>query len=94
MGKGIGRIYKYEQRSWPKISSNTTFVLQQHSDTYIQTLRNSASNVSMGENYLSLAGLDKSTNHHGNIDINNYYYSQKHIENFISVLPFFVIQSS
>ena len=69
MGKGIGRIYEYDQRNCPYPSSNTTFVIPKNCGNYIQTQRNSYSDGSIVSHDLASAGLDQSTNHHGNIDV-------------------------
>ena len=50
MGKGIGRIYKYDQHTWPYPSPNTNFIIPPHFDTSIQTKRNSDYDASVGEN--------------------------------------------
>ena len=68
MGKGIGRIYKYDQRNWPYPYPNTTFFIPPSFGTSIQTQRNSDSYASVGAHYVSSSGLDKITNHHGNTD--------------------------
>ena len=51
--------------------SNATIVLPPNFDTYLQTQRNIASDASVGENDVSSAGLDQSTNHHYNTDSKN-----------------------
>ena len=68
MGKGIERIYKYDQQNWPYPSPNTIFVIPPHFDSYIKTQLNSASDASVVANDVASAGLDESTNHHGNTD--------------------------
>ena len=71
MGKGIVRIYKYDQQKCPCPSTNKTSVIPSRFDTSIKTQRNSSSDESVGENDLSSAVLDQSTNHHGNTDVND-----------------------
>ena len=71
MGKGIGRICKYEQRKCPYPYPNTTFVIPKFSGTSIHTQINSSSCDSMGEHDLAYARLYQSTNHHGNTDLND-----------------------
>ena len=70
-GKGIGRIYKYNQRNWPYPSPTTSFVIPQRSDTSIKTQQASASDASIGAHDLSPYGLYQSTNHHGNTVVND-----------------------
>ena len=69
--------YTYSAPSTPSYSykklnentdSNINFVIPQHFDNYIQTQRNSASDVSTGENDVAPSRLYQSTNHHGNTD--------------------------
>ena len=50
MGKVIGRIYKYDQHTWPYPSPNTNFIIPPNFDTSIQTKRNSDYDASVGEN--------------------------------------------
>ena len=69
--KVIGRIYKYDHRNWPYPYPNTTFAIPPRFDTSIQTQHNSASDASAGENYEASYGLDQSTNHYGNTDVND-----------------------
>ena len=52
MRKGIVRILKHDQRNWHYISPNTTFVIPQLSDNYIQTRRNSDYDASIGAHNL------------------------------------------
>ena len=66
MGKVFVRIYKYEQRNWPYPCPNTTFEIQQRSETSIQTKCNSAYDASVGAHDEEQAGLYQGTNHHGN----------------------------
>ena len=49
-GKGIVRIYKYDQKNCPYPSPNTNFVISPRFDTSIQTQRNSDSDDSVGAN--------------------------------------------
>ena len=58
MGKGIGRIYKYDQQNWPYPFPNTTFVITPYLNTSIQPQRNIASDASAGANDEVSAGLD------------------------------------
>ena len=67
MGKGISRIYKYNQRIFPYTSPNTTFFIPPGFGTSIQTQCNSYYDASVGANDLVPAVLDQSTNHHGNM---------------------------
>ena len=60
MGKGIGRIYKYDQRNWTYPSPNTTLIITPNFDTSIQNLRYSASDASTGANDETSYGLDTS----------------------------------
>ena len=76
MGKGIGRIYKYDQRNCPYPSPNNIFFILQHYETYIQTQCTSSSNASVGEHDLASSGLYQIINHRGNTDVNNNYDSQ------------------
>ena len=71
IGKGIGRIYKYDHQKWPHPHPNTTFVLPQRSDNSIQTQRNILSDASVGEYALESSVLDQNTIHHGNTDVND-----------------------
>ena len=71
MGKGIGCIYKYDQRNWPYPSPNTNFIIPPCFDVYIQTQRKSSSDAYEDENYVASSGLDQSTNHCGNTDVND-----------------------
>ena len=75
-GKRIGRIYEYDHWNWHYPSPNTTFAIPPRFDTSIQTQHNSASNASAGENYEASDGLDQSTSHYGNTDVNNNDYSK------------------
>ena len=68
MGKGIGSIYKYDQRIWPYPYPNNTFVTPQPSDTSIQTQHKSDFDASVGAHNVASAGLYQSTNNHGNTD--------------------------
>ena len=56
MGKGIERIYKYDQQNWPYPSPNTTFAISPRFHTSITTQRNSAYDASMDENGEASAG--------------------------------------
>ena len=58
MGKGIGRIYKYDQRNWPYPYPNTTFVIPQCSDTSIKPKKNSAYDAYVGGHDLESSVLD------------------------------------
>ena len=71
MGKGISRIYKYDQQNWPYPSPNTTFVITEYHDASIKNQRNSVSDSSLRSHEISAAVLDQSTNHHGNTGVNN-----------------------
>ena len=53
MDKGIVRVCKDDQRNWPYPSQNTTLVIPLHFDTYLQTQHNSASDASIGANYVA-----------------------------------------
>ena len=75
-GKGISCVYKYDHRNRPYLSQKQTLVIPQHSETYIQTQQTSASDASVGAHALTSSGLDQSTNHHGNTDVNNNCDSQ------------------
>ena len=57
-GKGIGRIYKYNQRNWPYPSPTTSFVIPQRSDTSIKTQYNFFSDASVGAHDVASSGLD------------------------------------
>ena len=76
MGKGIVRIYKYDQQNYPYSYPTTTSVIPPRFDTSIQTQCSSASDTSTGENDVALTGLDQNTNHHGNTDSKDNYDSQ------------------
>ena len=76
IGKGIVRIYKYEQRKWPYLSTNNTIRIRPHFDTSIQTQFNSDSDASEGSNYMVSSGLYQSTNHHINTDGKDNDHSQ------------------
>ena len=69
--KAIDLIYKYDQRSWPYPSPNTTFVVPPCSDTSIQNQDKSDYDASMGENDVACARLHRNTNHDGNTDGKN-----------------------
>ena len=49
MGKGIGLIYKYDQRNCSYPYLNTKYFIPPRYDTSIKTKRNSASDASVGE---------------------------------------------
>ena len=67
MGKVIFRIYKYDQRNFPYPYPNNNLVVPPCFDTYIQTQRNSAYDVSLGANDVASDELYQSLNHHGNV---------------------------
>ena len=71
MGKGIDRIYKYDQQNWLYTSLNTTFVLPQFYENYIQTQRTSAFFASMGAHALLYYLSNQSNIHNGNTDVEN-----------------------
>ena len=70
-GKGIVCIHKYDQCIWTFPPPNTNFVIPQRSDTSIQTQYKSNSDASVDAHAVASYGLDQSTNHHGNTDVNN-----------------------
>ena len=70
MVKGIIHIYKYDHMNWPNPPPNTTFIISQNSVTSIPNQRNSASDASVDVHDVASSGLDQSTNHHGNMDVN------------------------
>ena len=76
MGKVIGHIYKYDRRNWPYPLPNTPFVMLQNFETCIKTQHTSAYDAYVGAHALAYSGLDQSTNHHGNTDVNNNCDSQ------------------
>ena len=61
-----------------KTDSNTTFLIPSRFDLSIQTQCNSDSDDSAGANDVASAVLDKSTNHHGNNDVNDNEDSQSY----------------
>ena len=75
-GKGISRIYKYDQQNCHYPSPNTTFVLPQSSKNSIQNQRIDSSDAYVGANDLDYSVLDQIPNHHGNTDVNNTDKSQ------------------
>ena len=50
MGKGIGHIYKYDQRNWSYPSPNNTFIIPPHFYISIKTQCNSSYGASVGAN--------------------------------------------
>ena len=76
MGKLISSIYKYDKLNWPYPSTNTTFVIPQHSETYIQTQLTSDYYASVGAHALTSSELYQITNNHGNTDVKDNYDSQ------------------
>ena len=76
MGKGIGPIYKYDQRNLSYPSPNTTFVLTQLSDCYIQNQHTITSDASVGAHSLASSVSYQSTSHQDNTDVNDYDDSQ------------------
>ena len=69
-GRGIRRIYKYDQRNLPYPYPSTTFVIPPCFDTYMQNQRNSAYDASTGANDEATYLLDQRTNHHVHTDFN------------------------
>ena len=63
---GNGRFYKYCHRNWPYPYTKNNFATPPGFYTSIKPQRNSDSDDSMGENDVTLSGLYKSTNNHGN----------------------------
>ena len=57
MGKGISRIYIYDQRNCVYTSANNHVVIPQHYDTSIKTQHNSAFDDSVTANYVASYGL-------------------------------------
>ena len=53
IGKGIGRIYKYDQQNWPYPPPNTTVLIPQRSDNFKETQLNSPSNAAVGAHNLA-----------------------------------------
>ena len=76
MGKGIVRIYKYDQQNWPYPSPNTNFGVPQRFDNSIQTQHNSDSGASLGAHDVASSVLDQCTNHHINTDAKDNDYLQ------------------
>ena len=76
MGKLISSIYKYDKLNWTYPSTNTTFFIPQHSETYIQTQLTSAYYASVGAHALTSSELYQITNNHGNTDVKDNYDSQ------------------
>ena len=68
MYKETRHIYKYDQRIWPYLSPNTTFIMPTFFDRYIQTQRNNAHDASVGGNDVASSGLDQSINHRVNME--------------------------
>ena len=58
MGKGIVRIYKYDQQKCPCPSTNKTSVIPSRFDTSIKTQCNSDSDAYMSENDVAPSRLD------------------------------------
>ena len=94
IGKGIGHIYKHDQRNWPYPYPNTNFSIPTCSDTTIKNQLNNDYGVSVGENYVSSAGLDQITHHHGNTDLKIIMILShlRHLGKIVAVLNFLVIQ--
>ena len=70
-GKVIGSTYKYGQQNWPYLYPNNDFLIPQLFENYIQTQCTSDYDAYVGTHALVYYGLDKSTNHHSNTDVNN-----------------------
>ena len=62
--------YSYDRLN-ENSDSSTNVVLPPRCDTYIKTQCNSSPDAYVGSNYVSSAGLDQSTNHHGTTDGND-----------------------
>ena len=75
-GKGIGRIYKYDQQNWTYGYPNTNFVIPPCYDTYIQTQLNIFSDSYVDANYVSSCGLDQNIYHNVNTDVKDNYDSK------------------
>ena len=69
MGKGIGRIYKYDQWNCPYQTPNNNFFIPQHYDNSIQSQYKITLDVSVGAHDVASYGWDQSTNYHDNTDV-------------------------
>ena len=71
VGKGIGHIYKRNQRNCPYPYPNTNFFIPQHPDSYTQTQNTSVCDAAVFSHDLDYCVLDKNARNHVNTDVNN-----------------------